>query len=94
MVEPACGPRAERQHVQPLPRVGHPAVVAREHFHVGEQMVGKERRLGALQVRVGGHRRLGITCAQPDERALHPAQGARRISAISARRYSRRSSAT
>ena len=65
---------AEGHHVQAPEGVGESSVVAREHFHVGEQVMGEEGWLGALQVRVAGHGRLGVARAEFDQRALHPAQ--------------------
>ena len=47
--------------------------IALEHEHVGEQMVREDHRLGALQVRVAGHRRLDVLLG-----ALDRGPGARR----------------
>jgi hypothetical protein len=42
--------RAERAFVEPDPRIGEAAAVARRHFHVGEQMMAERHRLRRLQM--------------------------------------------
>ena len=63
------GARAERQHVDAPPRLPQPLRVAREHLLVGEQVVGEQHGLCALQVRVAGHHRLRLALGEVDQRA-------------------------
>ncbi len=47
--------RAEGRDVHPPTGIPEPLLVPREHFVVGEQVMGKQDRLGPLDVRVAGH---------------------------------------
>ena len=67
---PARAAAPERHHVDAGEAVAEPLAVAREHEHVGEQMVGEQDGLRALQVRVAGHGVLGVLLGAPDERGL------------------------
>ena len=58
--------------------VAEALAVAREHEHVGEQVVGEQHGLRPLQVRVAGHGVLGVLLGAPDERGLHGARCPRR----------------
>ena len=54
IVEPAIAPLPSGMHIDPPPRVGDARRIALEHLHISEQMVRKEDRLRALQMRVAG----------------------------------------
>ena len=47
--------RAQGTKIQPLAAVGQAVCVAQKHFHVGQQPVRDQHRLGPLQMGVGGH---------------------------------------
>ncbi len=65
---------AQRQVVGAPAHVGQAFGVAREHLHVGQQVVGKTHRLRHLHVRVAGHHGVGVAGGQLDQRALHRGQ--------------------
>ena len=52
-----------------MTRLPQPFGVAREHLLVGEQVVGEQHGLRALQVRVAGHHRLRLAIREVDQRA-------------------------
>src|SRR6266403_531206 len=54
--------------------VGEALAIAVEHTDVGEEVMGEEHRLGALEVRVPGHRRLTVPFGLVQERRLHGLQ--------------------
>ncbi len=66
--------RAQRQHVDAPGAVGEALAIAVEHADVGEEVMGEEHRLGALEVRVPGHRRLTVPFGLVQERRLHGLQ--------------------
>ena len=41
-----------------------------DHFHIGQQMMGKQHRLSTLQMRIAGHRDHPIGLRLGDENAL------------------------
>ncbi len=58
---------AEGAEVHALAGVGEAAGVALDHADVGEEPVGYEDRLGALEVSVGGHGRFACGFGEVDE---------------------------
>ena len=46
---------AQREHVGPAQAAGEPLAVALQHVEVGQQVVSKQDRLGALEMSVAGH---------------------------------------
>src|SRR5207248_1674248 len=61
---------AERHDVDAFARVVEPIRVAREHLHIGEQMMRKQHRLGALEMRVAWDDNVCILRRECDEAAL------------------------
>ena len=64
------GSRAQRAGVGLLRGPEEPAPVALEHLYIGQQVMGKEHRLGALQVSVGGNNDILARLSALDDR-LH-----------------------
>ena len=54
MVEPAMRAGAERHHVDARAGVRQAAPIALEHLDIGEQMMGEQDGLGALEMGVAG----------------------------------------
>ena len=79
---------AERQHIEPARGIREAVGIALEHLDVGEQMMGEEDRLAALEMGVAGHDHLGVP-----GRALQPARAAGREEPANARRPRRGSRA-
>ncbi len=48
-------PRTEGQNVDPAQAFGEALAVAAQHLEIGHEMMGKEDRLGGLQVGEAGH---------------------------------------
>ena len=61
------GSRTERAEVHASARVGEAAGVALDHVDVGEEPVGYEDGLGALEVGVAGHNRFACVGGEVDE---------------------------
>ena len=57
---PGQGRGPERQHVDALAAVGEPLAVALELLDVGEEIMRRQHRLGALEVRVAGQNDAGL----------------------------------
>jgi hypothetical protein len=51
---------AKRQFVQARARIGEPATIPSEHFHIGEQVVPEGQRLRRLQMGEAGHDRASM----------------------------------
>ena len=66
--------RAQRQPVGAPAQVGQSLGVAREHLHIGQQVVAKAHRLRHLHVGEAGHHRVGMRVGQFDQRTLHVGQ--------------------
>jgi hypothetical protein len=65
-----CG-RTQRQPVHAPAHVGQSLGIAREHLHVGQQVVREAHRLSDLQVREAGHHGVGVAGRELHEAALH-----------------------
>ena len=61
---------AERAFVEPRPRIGEAAAVARRHLDIGEQMMAEGHGLRRLQMGETRHYRVGILQRLLGERAL------------------------
>ena len=66
---------AEGADVRAPVAVEQPALVALQHFDVGQQMMRQINRLGALQMGVAGDEHVGILPSQSDQRGLQPVDG-------------------
>ena len=74
---------AEREDVQPFPRIHDPAAIAVEHFDVCQQVMREKDRLCALEMRVAGDDHFQLSFAELHERALQLTQaGDNRIALI------------
>ena len=73
-LSPASAPGAQRQLAGRPPRRVEPPRVAPEHPEVGEQVVSEVHGLRALQVRVAGHRPVGVALGELQQ-ALHQRAG-------------------
>ena len=73
------GGRAQRQHVGPRVAAGEALAVALEHENVGQQVMGEDDRLRALQVRVARHRRVHRLRRSRQQRLLRAAQPGHRL---------------
>ncbi len=62
--------RAQRALVEPRPRIGEPAAVARQHLDVGEEMVAEGHGLGRLQMREARHDEVEMRLRLAGERQL------------------------
>ena len=71
---PGNGSGSQRANIQAPEGVGQAAGVAVEHLDIGEAMVSKEDRLGALEMRVAGNDHLGMTCTQLHQGSLERSQ--------------------
>jgi len=67
-------PPPERQPVGADGAARQPLAIALEHEDVGEQVVREQDRLGPLQVRIAGHRRVRRLARARDQGRLHGAQ--------------------
>jgi len=61
---------AQRQPVESFAAVGEALGVAREHFDIGQQVVGKGHRLCHLQVGESGHHGVGVPFGKIKQCAL------------------------
>jgi hypothetical protein len=68
----------ERQPIDPAPAIGQALDIAREHFHIGHQVMAEGDRLGHLQMRESRHDRAGVKLGDIEQRALQVAQQAHR----------------
>ena len=64
------GAGAERHRIHAGAGVAESTGVAVEHFDIGQKVVGKKDRLGALEVRVARHDGVAVTLGEADEFAL------------------------
>ncbi len=67
---PGQGRGSERHDVDPREAPTTTLAVARQHEHVREQVVGEQDRLGALQMRVPGHRAVRMRLGAFHQRSL------------------------
>ena len=62
--------RAQRQAVAAFADIGQALGVAREHLHIGQQVVRKAHRLRHLKMGETWHHGVGVDCRDFDQRAL------------------------
>ena len=62
--------RAQRAFVQPRPRVGEAAAVARQHLVIGHQMMAERHRLARLQMGEARHDRRGMLLGAVEQRVF------------------------
>ena len=74
------GGGTQRALVEALARIAKPAAVARQHLHIGQQMVAEGHGLGGLQMREAGHHQVAMRLRLARERELEGGQ--RRIGAV------------
>ena len=91
-VDPGEGAGAERHHRGAVERELEAQDVAAEHPEVGEQVVAEVDRLGALQVRVAGHRPVAVALGELEQAAHRRAEPARSPAASAPARPSPRRS--
>src|SRR5688572_17893464 len=64
------GAAAERADVGAIEAIFHAAAVALEHFAIGEEVMGEEDGLGALQMRVAGNDDVDVVLSEIEKSIL------------------------